>query len=300
MSLPAARVTDMHTCPMVTGTVPHVGGPILPPGVPLVMVGGLPIGVIGNMCTCAGPPDILAMGATTVLIGGRFAVRQTDMTAHGGLVVIGLPTVLIGGATSSSSFAFSYAPKPWYASILEWLGVDMGGTDTIMYGNIAIQADPSDPAYQGKVLGDLIMIENTPTGKALMTSLNNAGGAIIRVGQSKGPRGNATYSRRSPPEIEYDADRSVSGNGAQPWQNRPPAIGLAHEMIHADHGANGNMHSGSGPNDSKPNPANPGVPPQKSLEELHTAGIPPYDTDPFTENKIRSEWPDPQTQRLWY
>ena len=290
----------MHTCPMVTGTVPHVGGPILPPGVPLVMVGGLPIGVIGNMCTCAGPPDILAMGATTVLIGGRFAVRQTDMTAHGGMVVIGLPTVLIGGATSSSSFAFSYAPKPWYASILEWLGVDMGGTDTIMYGNIAIQADPSDPAYQGKVLGDLIMIENTPTGKALMTSLNNAGGAIIRVGQSKGPRGNATYSRRSPPEIEYDADRSVSGNGAQPWQNRPPAIGLAHEMIHADHGANGNMHSGSGPNDSKPNPANPGVPPQKSLEELHTAGIPPYDTDPFTENKIRSEWPDPQTQRLWY
>lgn len=299
MSLPAARVTDMHTCPMSDGPKPHVGGPILPPGNPLVLVGNMPSAVIGNMCTCVGPPDILAMGATTVLIGGRFAVRQTDMTAHGGVVVIGLPTVFIGGATSISSFAFSLAPKPWYASLFEWFGIEVWGTDTVRYGNITIEADPSDPAYQGKVLGDLIMIENTPTGKAMMDSLNSAGGAIIKVGDSRRD-GNACWTKRSPPEIEYNPDAGVSGNGAQPWQTRPPAIGLAHEMIHADHGANGTEHTGTGPNDGKPNPASPGTPPQQDLEELHTAGISPNNTDPYTENQIRSEWHEPLPQRQWY
>lgn len=94
---PAARVTDMHTCPMVTGTVPHVGGPILPPGCPTVLIGGMPAARVGDMATCAGPPDAIAMGSMTVMIGGMPAARLGDLTAHGGVIVIGCPTVIIGG-----------------------------------------------------------------------------------------------------------------------------------------------------------------------------------------------------------
>ncbi len=96
MGQPAARMTDMHVCPMVTGLVPHVGGPILPPCCPTVLIGGLPAARVGDMATCAGPPDVIALGSFTVLIGGQPAARMGDLTAHGGAIVIGFPTVLIG------------------------------------------------------------------------------------------------------------------------------------------------------------------------------------------------------------
>jgi len=97
MSKPAARITDMHVCPMVTGVVPHVGGPILPPGAPTVLIGGMPAARMGDMCTCVGPPDSIILGSATVLIGGMPAARMGDMTAHGGTIMAGCPTVLIGG-----------------------------------------------------------------------------------------------------------------------------------------------------------------------------------------------------------
>ena len=100
MGKPAARVGDMHTCPMVTpGTppIPHVGGPITGPGAPTVLIGGMPAAHVGDMCVCVGPPDSAAMGSSTVLIGGTAAVRLGDFTAHGGVIVAGCPTVLIGG-----------------------------------------------------------------------------------------------------------------------------------------------------------------------------------------------------------
>ena len=96
MGNPAARMTDMHTCPMVTGTVPHVGGPIVG-GVATVLIGGMPAATVGDMCTCAGPPDTIAMGSSTVMIGGKPAARMGDSTAHGGVIVLGCMTVLIGG-----------------------------------------------------------------------------------------------------------------------------------------------------------------------------------------------------------
>lgn len=87
----------MHTCPMVTGTVPHVGGPVLPPGDPTVLIGGLPAARVGDMAVCTGPTDSIATGSATVLIGGMAAARMGDTTAHGGIIVAGTPTVLIGG-----------------------------------------------------------------------------------------------------------------------------------------------------------------------------------------------------------
>lgn len=93
----AARLADMHTCPMVTGVVPHVGGPVSGPGVPTVLVGGMPAAVVGDLAICVGPPDSIVMGSATVMIGGRPAARQGDLTAHGGVIVSGFPTVQIGG-----------------------------------------------------------------------------------------------------------------------------------------------------------------------------------------------------------
>jgi uncharacterized Zn-binding protein involved in type VI secretion len=81
---------------MVTGVVPHVGGPILPPGCVTVLIGGLPAARATDMCTCVGPPDVIALGSTTVLIGGLPAARMGDVTAHGGTIVLGCFTVLIG------------------------------------------------------------------------------------------------------------------------------------------------------------------------------------------------------------
>lgn len=94
---PAARVSDMHVCPMVTALVPHVGGPVLPPGAPTVLVAGLPAATVGTMCTCVGPPDTIIVGSSTVLIGGMPAARLGDATAHGGSIVAGAATVMIGG-----------------------------------------------------------------------------------------------------------------------------------------------------------------------------------------------------------
>jgi len=95
---PAARLGDLHTCPMATpGTppIPHVGGPITI-GAPTVLIGGQPAARQGDMCTCVGPPDTIAMGSPTVLIMNMMAARQGDPTMHGGIITIGFPTVMIG------------------------------------------------------------------------------------------------------------------------------------------------------------------------------------------------------------
>jgi uncharacterized Zn-binding protein involved in type VI secretion len=97
---PAARISDMHACQMVTPgppPVPHVGGAISGPCVPTVLIGGLPAAVVGDMAMCVGPPDSIISGSATVLIAGRPAARVGDSCAHGGSIVTGMPTVIIGG-----------------------------------------------------------------------------------------------------------------------------------------------------------------------------------------------------------
>lgn len=96
MGMPAARLTDMHVCPMVTGIIPHVGGPISGPGCPTVLIGSLPAARVGDLVTCVGPPDTIAMGSVTVLIGSQPAAHMTSLCGHGGTVILGCPTVLVG------------------------------------------------------------------------------------------------------------------------------------------------------------------------------------------------------------
>jgi uncharacterized Zn-binding protein involved in type VI secretion len=98
--MPAARITDMHVCPMVTPGVPpipHVGGPIMPPGGVTVLIGGMPAARMGDMAVCVGPPDSIVKGSGTVMIANMPAARLGDSCAHGGAIVVGCPTVLIGG-----------------------------------------------------------------------------------------------------------------------------------------------------------------------------------------------------------
>lgn len=112
MSLPAARVSDFHACPLVNLVVPHVGGPILPPGEPTVLIGDLPAATVSAQAACAGPPDVvLPPGAPTVLIGGLPAARATDMTSHGGSIVVGCFSVLVGSAGGGESGG-GQAPSP--------------------------------------------------------------------------------------------------------------------------------------------------------------------------------------------
>lgn len=94
----AARMNDFHICPMVNpGGVPHVGGPIIGPGVATVQINGMPAAVVGDMAICTGPPDTIAAGSSSVMIGGKPAARVGDTTAHGGSIMLGCPTVNIGG-----------------------------------------------------------------------------------------------------------------------------------------------------------------------------------------------------------
>lgn len=96
MGMPASRITDMHVCPMVTVLVPHVGGPILPPGAMTVLIGGLPAARVTDLAVCVGPPDTIVLGSFTVLTMGMPQARMGDLTAHGGTIVLGCPTVLVG------------------------------------------------------------------------------------------------------------------------------------------------------------------------------------------------------------
>jgi uncharacterized Zn-binding protein involved in type VI secretion len=95
MGFPAARILDHHVCPMITGVVPHVGGPISL-GCMTVMTCSMPQARVGDMAICVGPPDVIAMGSFTVMVGGMPAARMLDLTAHGGTILAGAPTVLIG------------------------------------------------------------------------------------------------------------------------------------------------------------------------------------------------------------
>ena len=123
---PAARMGDMHLCPMVTGIVPHVGGPIIAPCEPTVLIGGQPAARVTDMAVCIGPPDMIAMGSTTVLIGDLMAARLGDMTVHGGIITQGFPTVMIGDVGQGSSLQSAAENGTPFCDIC---GGDGGGDD---------------------------------------------------------------------------------------------------------------------------------------------------------------------------
>jgi uncharacterized Zn-binding protein involved in type VI secretion len=144
---PAARIGDMHVCPLQTPGVPpipHVGGPITGPGAPTVLIGGMPAAVVGDMAICTGPPDSIIKGSSGVMICGKPAARMGDSCTHGGTIVLGCPTVLIGevspgGPMGGSPAVASAAPA----------AASSGGTQSSSSpasGQTASASSPNTPA----------------------------------------------------------------------------------------------------------------------------------------------------------
>ncbi len=162
---PAARVGDMHTCPMVTGTVPHVGGPVLPPGCQTVLIGGLPAARVGDKATCIGPPDYIVKGSPTVLIGNLMAARIGDNTAHGGVIVTGCASVLIGDAAAGGGpggFMITQLPN---GDIQMGKGIIINGT----------------PEFKAQVIDRLALIASTSNGMQTLNGINTSGKTMTIV-----------------------------------------------------------------------------------------------------------------------
>jgi uncharacterized Zn-binding protein involved in type VI secretion len=122
MGQPAARLMDMHVCPMLTPglpPIPHVGGPITGPGCPTVLIGGMPAAVMGDMCVCVGPPDTIILGSSGVFFGGKPAARMGDSCAHGGTIILGCPTVLIGETGSGGGGGVAAMPVDVLLGVIE-------------------------------------------------------------------------------------------------------------------------------------------------------------------------------------
>ncbi len=168
-----------------------------------------------------------------------------------------------------------------------------------------------DMEFKMKTLLSLGQIASTPTGAQLLQAVGNGprkvkiektndgnacGGYTNPAGRFQNADG--TPGSGTDATVSYNPDRRKIGD--EPWETRPPAIGLAHELVHAEQAGKGMMKPGADNNDSKPDPTDPAAMQQTSKRELEAAGIPPYDKYPYNENKIRKAWPPPQPERKWY
>ena len=282
--MPAARIGDMHVCPAVTGVVPHVGGPILPPCEPTVLTGMIPQARITDMLTCVGPTDVIVQGAASVLVGGLFAARILDQCAHGGKIVLGEFSVIIGDPAITD---------PTVAAILTKVA---NGTSGITINGT--------PQFRQAALGALSRLALTPTGLGLLESLD-ANGKTVTIQQTNGGNGenasNFADGLRNPvtgaPGPGSDSVVNWNPNrvstGPLPWQTRDPAIGLGHELIHADtdaHGTSDGQNSNYTGADGLIHNA-PGY-------EQQAVGLGPYSGNPYTENNLRRDFNRPGVSML--
>ncbi len=237
---PASRLTDMHTCPQVTpGTppVPHVGGPIIVPCMPTVLIGGQPAARVTDPAICVGPPDTITRGAASVLIGGLPAARIADTTVHGGAIVVGWPTVEIGDP--AVTFPFSV----------------VGTTAQIQ-----------------QIQQALAILYSTPSGKALIADMaasghtvtiqTTTGGSHCSPGGSPGVKSDSTVS--------WNPTQNLAG--LPPGDPRSGAVVLGHELCHANHNANGT--NANGPNETHPGQKGSSA---RGEERQTVGSAPPYD-----------------------
>ncbi|WP_338871348.1 PAAR domain-containing protein [Spirosoma sp. SC4-14] len=316
MGFPAARMNDPHLCPLSDGPKPHVGGTILPPGVPTVLIGNVGAATLSSPCLCASPaPNLIAKGSAGVFIGKKPAARQFDTTAHGGMITVGLPTVLIGDSSMGPTRAVTLLPN-----------------GDIMFGpNIIIKADPNNADFQMQALQALIRLNCTPTMQKAFSAIEGSGNSLTIVPYVPpagwGPfnaycqPGAATPGKTGTPStVAWDPNvHSLGGppNSVQPADAPGSDVILAHEMIHGTHnatGTNGNgpfVNNGPGtpqgsnvseergtvglPTQTYNNPGNPSDP-------LNGSTLPATNTNPYTENGVRQDyanngWPSAGTNQ---
>jgi uncharacterized Zn-binding protein involved in type VI secretion len=282
---PSARIGDMHTCALVTGLVPHVGGPICL-GSFTVLVSGMPAARQTDLAICVGPPDSIAMGEPTVLIG---------MAGGGGLMGMLKGLVMAGLATLKQLMGGGY-PR----------AVMKNGQIVTEYNSfITIEGTPE---YQAKVVRDLNTIANTKAGQKLLKSLESSGKTVrIHTDRSVKPDGTiktGNYAWTDPPpsgsppyagykdgggantQIGYDPDRDRLAGNPDAWANppnRPPEVGLFHEMTHCDDFTHGRLDSTTQVANGTKTPAT--IPDS----EARAVGLPPHDKDGYSENDYREE-----------
>lgn len=289
--MPAARMTDPHVCPMVTVLVPHVGGPILPPCEPTVITGNfMPQARISDLATCVGPPDVIAQGSSSVTVRGLFAARQLDTTVHGGTIVMGWPTVLIGGPV--------FTARPVTRTLF----------GNFTYGSaITIDSDPNNPAYQSQVIAALIRLDSTPTGSRIIDAIEASGNSVTIE-----PYTNASdpYNATTTPGLFNSGNSTIAWNpgvngfgppGTTPdWEQPGSDMILGHELTHAAHNATGT--NGNGPTNSDgvqigeernttglpaQTYTRPGDPMNGNALPDTTAGAP---GQPYSENQLRNDY----------
>jgi uncharacterized Zn-binding protein involved in type VI secretion len=238
---PAARVMDMHVCPMATpGTppIPHVGGPILPPCSPNVFTGFLPQARITDQALCVGPPDIIILGSPTVMVNFLLAARVTDMTAHGGEIVVGCPTVIIGesggGGAAPGAMAMTF--------VINGATIEVDGDAAFI--TAATQALSKILATRSGEEWLRQMAKNKQKVKIVKTSDDN--GYCQADDATKAGNGVGSGSTVSWNPNKKALDPALPGKQGTPGA---PVI-LAHEMVHALH--NGNGDERDGPNDTFP------------------------------------------------
>ncbi len=277
---PAARVTDMHTCPMCMGAPL----PILPPGAMTVLIGKLPAARMTDLCACVAPipvpVDAIIFGSPTVLIGGLPAARLMDPTVKGGMILPPcMPTVLIG------LVGVPVITLPGGLGPVSTVTLPDGTTATTVGNNIVITGEP---AYQAQVLSDLQTLYTTPTGRSMIDSINNSpngpvtivpttnGNEVSGVGPAGYKNADGSNGTGSGSTLSYNPDKTSIGDGSEPWMTRPPAVGLGHELAHVEDAQQG------GWSDTD---KHGGV----LDDELEAVGLPPFQNRPHTENKIRDE-----------
>ena len=295
---PAARITDMHTCPLVNpGPVPHVGGPISV-GSPNVLTCFLPQARVSDMAVCVGPPDMIAMGSPTVLVNFLPAARLGDSTAHGGVIVAGCPRVLIGDSGGGGGGGGAGAGG----------GGETGASDTDAFGPLAVLAIGAVVAAVGvgvyvltkdkkvnyskgvdikgsdefikKTTESLDKLNATPTGKAVLEDIGKSGKNVTIV-ETKDKNGYKKALNLSDANLKSDgtpgkgSDSQTSFNPDFKPGGIPAEVVLGHELIHAQHAARGTRETAK----------TKGV----KNEELKTVGLPPFPETGMTENSLRKD-----------
>ncbi len=243
MGFPAARLTDLHVCPMVIGIVPHVGGPVTAPGMPTVLIQGLPAARVGDILTCVGPPDVIVKGSSGVFIGKQPAARMLDNCAHGGLIVMGCFTVLIG-ETSAGGGGGGGGTTPQAQALAD---IALGKSNVI-------KIEGSD-AFKTQTLVALAQILSTPSGQEWFAQMQKNGRSVTIHQGAPGqndctPRNgtNAANGTGSDSDINWDPATTSLGGFNSDVANCGNDTILFHEMVHGMHNGNGDHRNG--PTDS--------------------------------------------------
>ncbi len=299
----AGGMSDIHICPIPLPIPPHGPGLVID-GSPTVLINNMPACRQGDtIIEAVGPPDKIAMGCVNVLIGNS----GSGGGGGGGAAAGAAAGAGAGGAAGAGAAAAGGAAAAPPAEIAGMPVTLLPSGDIQVGKNITISGDME---FKMKTLLSLGQIASTPTGEKLLKSIDS-GSKNVKIVKTNGgnscgytdgaarfEKADGTPGAGSGATVNYNPDRKSTGT--EDWETRPPAIGLAHELVHAEQAGKGKQKPGQDDNDNRPDATDPTKKDQTNKRELEAVGIPPYDNYPYNENKMRKEWPPPQPERKWY